>query len=211
MARAASPQSRKSGGYSAGLFSCLGLRAVCGNAAEDFRGINQKGGGMEITLKVGDKAVYPGYGVGQVVSIEEQSIMGNHLTCYSIQIMGDSGAKIMIPKNRLKTIGVRPLVSKREAEKAISILSEKKPKKKAMAEKNWQKRHQSYVDKIKTGSIYEISEVIRDLNSIKEEKELSYGEKRMMDKAKNILHSELSLIMDRKKLKMVSSLSNPSR
>ena len=165
---------------------------------------------MEFTLKVGDKAVYPGYGVGQVVSIEKQSIMGNQLICYSIQIMGDSGAKIMIPKNRLKTIGVRPLVSKQEAEKALSILEERQPKERLMTEKNWQKRHQSYMDKIKTGSIYEISEVIRDLSSISEGKELSYGEKRMMDKARNILNSELSLIMDRKKLQQVPRLSSPS-
>ncbi len=162
---------------------------------------------MDIALKVGDKAVYPGYGVGQVVSIGEQSIMGNQLTFYSIKIMGDSGAKIMIPKNRLKAIGVRPLVSKSEAEKALSILSEKQPKKPARPEKNWQKRHQSYMDKIKTGSIYEISEVIRDLSSISEEKELSYGEKRMMDKAKSILNSELSLIMDSRRLRQISRLA----
>ena len=63
------------------------------------------------------------------------------------------------------------------------------------------------MDKIKTGSIYEISEVIRDLSSISEEKELSYGEKRMMDKAKSILNSELSLIMDSRRLRQISRLA----
>jgi len=153
---------------------------------------------MEITLKVGDKAVYPGHGVGQITSIEEKNIMGNNLTFYSIKII-ESGTKIMIPKNRMHSIGVRPVISKTEAQKVINILSEKtsnyvKPV------KNWQKRHQSYMSKIKTGSIYEIAEVIRDLNNIKADKELSYGEKQMMDKAKNMVLSELSLAVDKKDL-----------
>ena len=157
---------------------------------------------MEVVLKVGDKAVYPGHGVGQVTSIEEKNIMGNNLTFYSIEII-ESGTKIMIPKNRIQTIGVRPVISKKEAQKVITILLEKIEGKK-IAEKNWQKRHQSYMDKIKTGSIYEIAEVIRDLNSIKEGKELSYGEKRMMDKAKNMVLSELSITIDKKDLQMFS-------
>ena len=163
---------------------------------------------MESMLKVGDKAVYPGHGVGKITSIEDKDIMGSTLTFYSMEII-ESGTKIMIPKNRLKSIGVRPVASKKEAEEVMSIISktkseEKEPK---VAGKNWQKRHQSYMDKIKTGSIYEIAKVIRDLNQIKEGKELSYGEKRMMDKAKNILYSELSLTMDKKELQF---LSNPN-
>lgn len=161
---------------------------------------------MDLMLKVGDKAVYPGHGVGQITSIEDKDIMGNKLTFYSMEIV-DSGTKIMIPKNRLQSIGVRPVASKKQAEEVMGIISEAKleeeePK---IVGKNWQKRHQSYMDKIKTGSIYEIAKVIRDLNQIKEGKELSYGEKKMMDKAKNILYSELSLTMDKKELQVLSN------
>jgi len=164
---------------------------------------------MKLMLKVGDKAVYPGHGVGQITSIEDKDIMGNKLTFYSMEIM-DSGAKIMIPKNRLKNIGVRPVASKKQAKEVMDIISEnnleeEEPK---IAGKNWQKRHQSYMDKIKTGSIYEIAKVIRNLNQIKEGKELSYGEKKMMDKAKNILYSELSLTMDKKELQVLSDLNH---
>ena len=159
---------------------------------------------MKIQLKIGDKAVYPGHGVGQVTSIEEKSIMGNNLTMYSLKIL-ESGLKVMIPESRIKTIGVRPVISKKEAEKVVEILTEKKSKTKNLKEKNWQKRHQSYMDKIKTGSIYEIAEVIRDLNLIKEDKELSYGEKKMMDKAKNMVLSELSLTMNKQDLKTFSN------
>ena len=163
---------------------------------------------MEFMLKVGDKAVYPGHGVGEITSIEDKDIMGNRLTFYSMEIM-DSGTKIMIPKNRLKSAGVRPVASKKQAEEVVCIIETKfeEEEPKIIVGKNWQKRHQSYMDKIKTGSIYEIARVIRDLNQIKEGKELSYGEKKMMDKAKNILYSELSLTMDKKELQALSNLS----
>ena len=163
---------------------------------------------MQSALKVGDKAVYPGHGVGKITSIEDKDILGSKLTFYSIEII-ESGTKIMIPKNRIESIGVRPVASKQEAKKVMNIISDKKiiEKDTKLPGKNWQKRHQSYMDKIKTGSIYEIAKVIRDLNNIKEEKELSYGEKKMMNKAKNILYSELSLTMDKKDLQV---LSNPN-
>ena len=164
---------------------------------------------MEAMLKVGDKAVYPGHGVGQITSIEDKHIMGSKLTFYSMEIM-ESGTKIMIPKNRLESIGVRPVASKKQAKEVMNIISDDNAEEKAVKfkGKNWQKRHQSYMDKIKTGSIYEIAKVIRNLNQIKEGKELSYGEKKMMSKAKNILYSELSLTMDKKDLKV---LSNPGK
>ncbi|MCZ0933386.1 MAG: CarD family transcriptional regulator [Oligoflexia bacterium] len=163
---------------------------------------------MQSILKVGDKAVYPGHGVGKIISIEDKDILGSKLTCYSMEII-ESGTKIMIPKNRMDKIGVRPVASKQEAKKVMNIISGEKIKEKKTkyAGKNWQKRHQSYMDKIKTGSIYEIAKVIRDLNNIKEDKELSYGEKKMMSKAKNILYSEFSLTMDKKDLQI---LSNPN-
>lgn len=160
---------------------------------------------MEIMLKVGDKAVYPGHGVGKITSIEDKDVMGNRLTFYSMEIM-ESGTKIMIPKNRLKSVGVRPVASKKQAKEVMSILlNTTLEEEQKTVGKNWQKRHQSYMDKIKTGSIYEIAKVIRDLNQIKEGKELSYGEKKMMDKAKNILYSELSLTIDKNELQALSN------
>ena len=146
---------------------------------------------METSLKIGDKAVYPGQGVGKVVAIENKNILGNTLIFYSIEIL-KSGTKIMVPKSRLKAIGVRPLISKQDTKKVLNILSQNSENK-ANRQKNWQKRHQAYMDKIKTGSIYEIAEVVRDLGNIQKGKELSYGEKRMMDKAQNMVFSELAL------------------
>ena len=73
---------------------------------------------METSLKIGDKAVYPGQGVGKVVAIENKDILGNTLIFYSIEIL-KSGTKIMVPKSQLKAIGVRPLISKQDAEKGF--------------------------------------------------------------------------------------------
>ena len=160
---------------------------------------------MKLSLKVGDKAVYPGHGVGKITSIENKDVMGSELIFYSIEIL-ESGIKIMFPKNRLETIGVRPVISKQEAEKVLTILKTPAEKKK-IQEKNWQKRHQIYMDKIKNGSIFEIAEVIKDLSNIKKDKELSYGEKRMMDKAQNMVYSELSITVDKKALQEIPSLS----
>ena len=160
-------------------------------------------------LRVGDKAVYPGYGVGKITAIEDKDVLGSRLTFYSMQIM-DSGTKIMIPKNRIKTVGVRPVASQKEAKEVVSLIKNKKAKSestKINISKNWQKRHQSYIDKIKTGSIYEIATVIRDLKNLEAEKELSYGEKKMMTKAKNILYSELSITMDKKDLSVLSDVN----
>lgn len=161
---------------------------------------------MDFLLKVGDKAVYPGHGVGKITSIEDKDVMGNRLTFYSLEIM-ETKTKIMIPKNRLKSTGVRPIASKQQAKEVMCFISDTKAEdaKSKKSGKNWQKRHQAYMDKIKTGSIYEIAKVIRTLNQIKEGKELSYGEKRMMDKAKNILYSELSLTMDKTELQALST------
>ena len=160
-------------------------------------------------LRVGDKAVYPGHGVGKITAIEDKDVLGSRLTFYSMQII-ESGTKIMIPKNRINNVGMRPVASKKEAEKVMNMINGRKleTQTKSVVSKNWQKRHQSYIDKIKTGSIYEIAAVIRDLNHLKKEKELSYGEKKMMSKAKNILYSELSLTMDKKELKLISDSSN---
>ena len=160
---------------------------------------------MKTALKVGDKAVYPGHGVGKIISIEDKDVMGSRLTLYSMKIM-ESGTKIIIPKNKIDSSGIRPVASKKQALKVKDIICDSKEKtdKKTFTSKNWQKRHQFYTEKIKTGSIYEIAEIIRDLNHIKENKELSYGEKKIMDKVSNMLYSELSLTMEKKDLNFLS-------
>ncbi len=141
------------------------------------------------SFNVGDNAVYPGHGVGKVTAMETKEIFGNKQVFYTIQIL-DSGMKIMIPKNNVDTVGLRPIISKEEAGKVIQILKETNVK---IDNQTWNRRYREYMEKIKTGSVYEIAEVLRDLFLLKVDKELSFGERKMLDTARNLLLKELSL------------------
>jgi len=140
-------------------------------------------------FKVGDHAVYPGHGVGRISSIEYKEILGTKHEFYSVLIL-ETGMKIMIPAANIKSVGLRPLISKDEAQKVVDILKDKNVK---IDTQTWNRRYRDYMEKIKTGSVYEIAEVLRDLYVLKVDKELSFGEKKMLDTAKNLLLKELNL------------------
>lgn len=142
-----------------------------------------------VSFKVGDNAVYPGHGVGSVVAIDTKEILGNKQTFYSIRII-DSGMKIMVPKDNAEAVGLRPIISKEEAAKVIEILKQTDVK---IDNQTWNRRYREYMEKIKTGSVYEIAEVLRDLFLLKVDKELSFGERKMLDTARSLLLRELSL------------------
>src|SRR5881397_3716044 len=124
------------------------------------------------TFKVGDKAVYPGQGVGEVMGIEHKDIAGQRQSFYVLKIM-ENGMKILIPINKVDTI---------LKQKDISVDSA-----------TWNRRYREYMEKIKTGSVFEIAEVLRDLYLLKFDKDLSFGERKMLDTARNLLIKELSL------------------
>lgn len=142
-----------------------------------------------VTFKVGDNAVYPGHGVVVVKAIETKEILGNKQTFYSLQLV-DSGMKIMIPRDNVESVGLRPIISKEEAAKVVGILKEKDVK---IDTQTWNRRYREYMEKIKTGSVYEIAEVLRDLFLLKADKELSFGERKMLDSARTLLLKELTL------------------
>lgn len=149
-----------------------------------------------IIFKVGDNAVYPGYGVGKVTAIETKEILGNKQMFYSVQII-ETGMKIMVPKDNVETVGLRPIISKDEANKVIEILKVKEVK---IDNQTWNRRYREYMEKIKTGSVYEIAEVLRDLFLLKADKELSFGERKMLDNARGLLLKELSLATSKEEL-----------
>ncbi len=147
-------------------------------------------------FEVGDNAVYPGHGVGEVVSVETREMMGCKQVFYSVKIL-ETGMKIMVPKNNAKSVGLRPIISKSEASRVLGILQEKNVK---IDNQTWNRRYRDYMEKIKTGSVYEIAEVLRDLFVLKVDKELSFGERKMLDTARSLLMTELSLATTRKEL-----------
>lgn len=147
-------------------------------------------------FSVGDHAVYPGYGVGSIVAIETKEIMGAKCDFYVCQII-ETGMRVMIPKNNIASVGLRPIISKEEAQKVISILKVKDIK---IDNQTWNRRYREYMEKIKTGSVYEIAAVLRDLFLLKTDKELSFGERKMLENARNLLMKELSLAVEREAL-----------
>ena len=140
-------------------------------------------------FKVGDLAVYPAQGVGVIEAIEKKEIMGNKQTFYIMKIMGN-GMKIMIPTNSAKSVGLREVIKAKEISKVYDILKNKDI---TIDKQTWNKRYREYLEKIKTGSVYEIAKVLRDLLILKNDKNLSFGERKMMDTAKSLLIKEISV------------------
>lgn len=141
------------------------------------------------TFKVGDKAVYPGQGVGEVMGIEHREISGQRQSFYVLRIM-DNGMKIMIPINKVGSVGLRDIITTEDVKQVYTILHEKEV---SIDSATWNRRYREYMEKIKTGSVFEIAEVLRDLYIMKYDKDLSFGERKMLDTARSLLIKELSL------------------
>jgi CarD family transcriptional regulator len=147
-------------------------------------------------FKVGDNAVYPGHGVGTVMAIETKEISGKKLEFYVVQ-MKETGMRVLVPKGNTSSVGLRPVISKAEAERVMSILRDHPVK---MDHQTWNRRYREYMEKIRTGSIYEIAEVLRALFVLRADKELSYGEKNMLENARRLIMVELSLAVEKSEL-----------
>ncbi len=140
-------------------------------------------------FKVGDLAVYPAHGVGRIESIEEKEISGTCQLFYTMRIM-DNGMTIMIPSCNIKSVGLRQIISKSKVKEVYSILKDKEAK---IDNQTWNRRYREYMEKIKTGSVFEIAVVLRDLSILKQDKELSFGERKLLDMATNLLVKELAI------------------
>ena len=138
-------------------------------------------------FNVGDKIVYPMHGAGTIDAIEEKDILGEKQSYYIIKMPGE--VKVMVPTNKAEQIGVRNIIGKEEATKVFEILEENETE----MSSNWNKRYRDNMEKMKSGSIYEVADVVRNLSFKQKEKGLSTGEKKMLSNAKQILVSELVL------------------
>ena len=138
-------------------------------------------------FNVGDKIVYPMHGAGTIDSIEEKDILGEKQSYYILKM--PSNVKVMIPTAKAEEVGVRNIIDKQSAEKVFTVLSQDETE----MEKNWNKRYRDNMDKMKSGDIYEVADVVRNLSFKQKEKGLSTGEKKMLINAKQILVSELVL------------------
>lgn len=138
-------------------------------------------------FNVGDKIVYPMHGAGTIDSIEEKDILGEKQSYYILKMPGE--VKVMIPTAKAEEVGVRNIIDKESAEKVFGVLERDETE----MDKNWNKRYRDNMDKMKSGDIYEVADVVRNLSFKQKEKGLSTGEKKMLNNAKQILVSELVL------------------
>ena len=138
-------------------------------------------------FNVGDKIVYPMHGAGTIDAIEEKDILGEKQNYYIIKMPGE--VKVMVPISKASDIGVRSVIDKAEAGKVLEVLEANETE----MSNNWNKRYKENMEKMKSGSIYEVADVVRNLSYKQKEKGLSTGEKKMLNNAKQILVSELVL------------------
>jgi CarD family transcriptional regulator len=140
-------------------------------------------------FKSGDLAVYPAHGVGVIERVESQEISGCRQDFYVMRIL-DNDMIIMIPTQNVSNVGLREIIGQNEVPKLYAILKKRDV---VIDNQTWNRRYREYMDKIKTGSVYEVAEVYRDLLILKVEKDLSFGERKMLDTARSLLVKEISL------------------
>ncbi|NLF24397.1 MAG: CarD family transcriptional regulator [Deltaproteobacteria bacterium] len=148
--------------------------------------------------------VYPGHGVGKINALLKKNISGSEQQFFEILIV-DTGMRIMIPVMQAESVGLRKVVDRKAVDKVYKILKERRGK---IDTQTWNRRFREYSQKIKTGSVYEIAEVLRDLSVLSVDKELSFGEKKMLDTAQNLLVSEIAIAKSRTHEKVMGEIQS---
>lgn len=152
-------------------------------------------------FKVGDKAVYPGHGLGKITSIETREISGQRQKFYSILII-NSEMKVMVPENRMKKVGIRQVITRQEAKRVLQVLKDGSRQVPLVEPgRNWSKRHQEYLKIIKTGNIYNTARILRELLNTDKKKGLSFYERQLMLTICQMLFDEISMVVQKEELK----------
>ena len=139
-------------------------------------------------FNVGDLAVYPAHGVGRIESIESRTINGDKHDFYILKILENSMV-IMIPTWNVASVGLRNIIDSTQVSEIYDVLRTKKDD--IFDNQTWNRRYKEYMDKLKTGSLYDVAEVFRDLYLLKQIKDLSFGERKLLDTARVLLLREL--------------------
>lgn len=153
-------------------------------------------------FNIGDKVVYPMHGAGIIEAIEDREFMGQTRSYYVMKLPF-GGMKVMVPLNNVENIGLRQVVGMSEIDKVFTILKDRKK----TAATTWNRRVKANIDKMKSGDIYEVAEVVRNLVLQDREKRLSTGERRLLENARQILISELVLAQDTEEQRVALQIS----
>lgn len=143
----------------------------------------------DVAFKVGDKAVYPNQGVAEVIQIEEKDIAGVRQRFYVLRVL-DTDRKVMVPVSNAAAVGLRQPIGADEVDEVFEVLRERTI---AFDNQTWNRRSRLLKEKLKTGSIYDIAEVLRDLCRLKNDKQLSFGERHLLETARGLVVKELAV------------------
>ena len=145
----------------------------------------------DVKFKVGDKAVYPAQGVGEVVKIVELDIAGQRQQFYEIRLLDKNQTQtVKVPVANAAAVGLRHVIGESEIVEIFDILRERNV---AFDKQTWNRRYRGFMAKIQTGSIYDVAEVLRDLYRLKTDKQLSFGERAMLDTARTLIVKEIAV------------------
>jgi CarD family transcriptional regulator len=140
-----------------------------------------------VTFKVGQKVVYPNHGVSLIEKIEPTQIDGVEQTYYHLRLLANN-SKVMVPKSNLDLVGLRPLCQNREVRALFEILEDGN----IDTYKDWKGRYKQNLDKMKTGRLTDVAEVLKNLRLVSQRKSLSFREKKMYERAKYFIVSEVA-------------------
>ena len=142
---------------------------------------------MPVTFAVGQKAVYPSRGIAEITGIERKEIHGQVQSFYVLRLT-ESDLRIMVPTDKVDQVGLRPVAGSDDVKEVLQILRETAVR---FDRNTWNRRYRGFMEKIKSGSLFEVAEVFRDLSRLKRTKTLSFGERRMLDTARGLVVQEL--------------------
>lgn len=156
-------------------------------------------------FQIGDLAVYPAHGVGEIQAIESRVVNGEKHDFYIMKVL-ENGMVIMIPTSNVESVGLRNIIDKKEIPKVYEVMKSRKDG--LPDNQTWNRRYREYMDKIKTGSLYDVAEVFRDLFLLKLTKDLSFGERKLYDTAQVLLVRELSTAKNKDEDAILSELES---
>lgn len=144
---------------------------------------------VKTSFKVGDKIVYPNHGVTVVEQIGASAIMGGDDSYYHLRLLANN-SRLMVPIHNTDRVGLRRLYAQKEIKSLLGQLEERTPK----AHTDWKGRYRENLEKMKTGRLEDVAEVLKNLNEVSKKKSLSFREKKMYDRAKYLIVSEVAIV-----------------
>ncbi len=154
-----------------------------------------------MSFKVGQKVVYPNHGVSLIEKIEKGEIDGHEQTYYHLRLLSNN-SKVMIPKGNLELVGLRPLASTKEVDRLMDLLEDGN----VDTYKDWKGRYKQNLDKMKTGDLLEVARVLKNLRLVSQKKSLSFREKKMYERAKYFIVSEVAHVKNLRESKAEASV-----